>query len=526
MLAALMMVVLIGATGLAIDLSSAYLRERGFRAITDAASLAGGQNLQIPGSRALPGTTEQDAAREHALEVLVNQLGATTPADPTPCYTSAGCALPGTDYEVAIQTPSPTALDCFPAQRCIQVTIRQKSFGLTFARIFGFSDWTVSATSVAGVVQAKQYGVVTLRPPKPRGASGGDANEDNISVSGGSVVTVINADIGTNTNLKIDGTGSAVILESGFAVHHYDPYVGWTPPPPAFQLTSLIEDPMYEIPDRADVTGLPVYSATGLTDAKLDPADCLLEQQSVPSGYEFGGVPINDTTHHTNVTCYRPGIYQRELTSGTNEIVLLTTEVPTGTPTSGVYFFDEGMDLGNPSVLLGGYQGGENGVALVFPECDVADTCPLKGNNARLIALNFGDTYPTDSNALPAQWNSGLVQTSATPPLLMSVMVDPGGDRATCYVAPEEPNNRCSTHNATLRLPGGGSLFVAGVQYAPLDNAAVSGGSGSNGVLGQLISWTIKFSGSSGLNLQAALGSKEGVLRLDRACSPTHICNP
>jgi hypothetical protein len=516
-----MMVVLIGITGLAMDISAAYLRERGFRAITDAASLAGGQDLQIPGSRALPGATEQASARAHALEVLVNQLGSTAPSDPTPCYGSAGCALPGTEFEVAIQTPSPSFLDCFPAARCIQVTIRERSFGLTFARIFGFTDWTVSSTSVAGVVQARQYGVVTLRPPKPRGASGGDANEDNIFVSGGSVVTVNNADIGTNTNLRVEGSGSAVILDPGFAVHHYDPYLRWTPPPRGFQLTSLIEDPLYSIPDRTAVAGLPVYSATGLSDAKLSAAECAAEQLTVPNAYEFAGTRIKDLPP-TQVTCYKPGIYDRELQSGTNEVVLLTT-----TPGNGVYFFDKGMDLGNPSVLLGGHKAApEHGVALVFKECDVNNACPLKGNNARLIALNFGDTYPAASNALPAEWNGGLVQTSATPPLLMSLMVDPGGDRSICYVAPQEPANHCSTHNSTLRLPGGGSLFVAGVQYAPIDNAVITGGSGSGGVLGQIISWTIKFSGSSGLNLEAALGSREGVLRLDRACSPTHVCNP
>ena len=517
-LVAVMLVVLVGIAGLAIDISSAYLTERGLRAVADAASLAGGQDLQIPGSRALPGSTEQGRARDHALDVLVSRLGASSrPSDPS-CYVSAGCMLPGTDYEVAIQTPSPSRLDCFPDVRCIQVTIRQTAFGLTFARIFGFTEWTVTSASVAGVVQAQQYGVVTLRPPKPRGASGGDANEDNIFVSGGSRVVVGNADIGTNTNLRIEGSGSAVILDPGYAVHNYDPYQRWTPPPPGFQLTSLIEDPLYAIPDRADVPGLPVYSASDLSDARLTPADCALEQQDVPDAYEFGGVRVKDLDP-LDVTCYKPGIYDRELQSGTDEVVLLTTDPVWG----GVYFFDKGMDLGNPSALIGGYEGGQPGVALVFRECDLSNNCPLKGNTADLIALNFGDTYPSASNAQAAEWNSGSVQTSATPPLLMSLMVVPD---PICYVAPEEPAGHCSTHNQTLTLPGGGSLFVAGVQYAPTDNAVVTGGSGSGGVLGQIISWTIRFTGASELNLQAALGSKEGVLRLDRACSPTHICNP
>jgi hypothetical protein len=517
-LVAVMLVVLIGIAGLAIDISSAYLTERGLRAVADAASLAGAQDLQIPGSRALPTSTEQGEAREHALDVLESQLKASSRPSGASCFSSAGCSVPGTDYEIAIQTPSPTHLDCFPAARCIQVTIRQPSFGLTFGRIFDFSEWTVTSASVAGVVQAQQYGVVTLRPPKPRGMSGSDANEDNIFVSGGSRVVVNDADIGTNTNLRVEGTGSAVILDPDYAVHHYDPYERWTPPPPGFQLTSLIEDPLYSIPDRADVPGLPSYSASDLADAKLDPAACALEQDDVPAAYELGGIPVKDLPP-ANITCYKPGVYTSELQSGTDEVVLLTTDPVWG----GVYFFDQGMDLGNPSALIGGYEGGQPGVALVFQECDVSNDCPLKGNTADLIALNFGNTYPAASNAQPAEWNGGSVQTSATPPLLMSLMVVPD---PICYVAPEEPAGHCSTHNQTLTLPGGGSLFVAGVQYAPTDNAVVTGGSGSGGVLGQIISWTIRFTGSSELNLQAALGSKEGVLRLDRACSPTHVCNP
>ena len=78
-LAALLMVLLIGFTGLAIDVSAAYMADRWQRAVADAAALAGGQDLQKPGSRELPGTTEYQAARQHAMEVLGRQLGATTP---------------------------------------------------------------------------------------------------------------------------------------------------------------------------------------------------------------------------------------------------------------------------------------------------------------------------------------------------------------------------------------------------------------------------------------------------------------
>ena len=69
-LAALLMVILIGITGLAIDVSAAYMADRWQRAVADAASLAGGQDLQIPGSKALPGATQYQSARTHALSLI------------------------------------------------------------------------------------------------------------------------------------------------------------------------------------------------------------------------------------------------------------------------------------------------------------------------------------------------------------------------------------------------------------------------------------------------------------------------
>jgi hypothetical protein len=205
-LTALLMAILIGFTGLAIDVSNALVTQRWERSVADAAALAGAQDLQIPGSRALPTVTEYAKAEANAMRILVNQLDGTSTPTESSCFTSTGCAMPGTAYEVSIQTPSPSCVDCQQA-RAVQVSVRRPGFGVFFARIFGQTDWNVTSTSVAGMVHAKQYGVVTLRPPRPR-ANGTDQNEKNIDVVGGSKVIVDNADIGTNTNLNMDGLAS------------------------------------------------------------------------------------------------------------------------------------------------------------------------------------------------------------------------------------------------------------------------------------------------------------------------------
>lgn len=528
-LAALMMVLLIGITGLAIDVSAAYMADRWQRAVADEAALAGGQDLQVPGSRSLPSDPADLAAmyaraEDHAMDVLFAQLRASSKPSAPECFNSTGCALPGTAYEVSVQAPSPSCVDCSPA-RAIQVSVRQPSFGLTFARIFGQDHWSVNSTSVAGIVIQRQYGLVTLRPPRLRGS--GTQNTDNISITGGSQVVVGGADVATNTNLTCDGaaSGSALHLEAGFSVFHWDIDEAWVDPPDECalprplgeQLTSPQEDPAYAIPQKADLPlGCPTtdiqvcqYTNSNLDDAKLTTAACATEVAAIPTQYNVVAA---------NATCYMPGIYTRKLTESRNDHFSIL--IP------GVYFFENGLDISGS--LIGGYRAAP-GVAIVMPYCP-GNNCPaFTGNNATLVALNLGTSYlnTAGTGATAAEWNGGLVQTSSDPPHLMTLMVEPD---VTCLADPfpyDEPNNTCSNRTPQIKLPGGGALALAGVQYAPTDNTTVTGNSPQQGFLGQIISWTITFNGGSTLNLESFIVDDLGVLRLDPACSPTvPTCNP
>jgi Flp pilus assembly protein TadG len=111
---AVMMVVLLGLTALAIDVSAAYVAERWQRSVADEAALAGAQSLQKPGTRLLPGEPERVEARANALRVLQAQLGGTRGTGD--CYSSAGCELTGTPYKISVRTPSPSCVDCAPAR--------------------------------------------------------------------------------------------------------------------------------------------------------------------------------------------------------------------------------------------------------------------------------------------------------------------------------------------------------------------------------------------------------------------------
>src|SRR4029079_3602800 len=122
------------------------------------------------------------------------------------------------------------------------------------------------------------------------------------------------------------------------------------------------------------------------------------EMAKVPAQYKVGGTSIKNMPP-AKVTCFKPGIYTRELASSQNDRAVLLTP--------GVYFFDKGMDIG--STLVGGYEGGQPGVALVFKSCSAANNCPMKGNNSVLIALNFGSAYQNASGnrATADQRNGG-----------------------------------------------------------------------------------------------------------------------
>jgi hypothetical protein len=520
-LGALLMVILIGITGLAIDVSAAYMADRWQRSVADAASLAGGQDLQIPGSQLPPPPAQYQRAREHAMQVLVSELrstgNSTALAATAACLSAAGCPLPGTPYVVSVRTnPSPSGIDCDKATTCIQVSIRQPSFGLTFGRIFGQTSWKVSSTSVAGIVRARQYGVVTLRPTDPR-TNGTDANEKDLFITGGSQVIVKNADVGVNTNLIYSGTNSALVLDAGFNLYYHDTYKGWVGNPTGVSNSSLILDPNYPIP--TPTCGGPCTYDNEAQAMDTTAGSCAAQQASVPSTYKELKSPqalINDPSKIT-AKCFKPGIYRFTLENNTNHVAYLLEP--------GVFYFNAGLNIG--STVIGGYVPDQSGVALVFDEAHNPNATPgqmTTSNSTSLVALNFGSAYlnPGGIKAKAANGPQGPVQTPGNPGVLMSILVRP--DR-NCQVVDPEPPGCIDNQNNTLKLTGGGNIFLAGIQYAPSDNAEMKGNTGQTAEVGQLITWTLKFD-SSVFNITAVLAQANGVLRLDRACSPTEPCTP
>ena len=518
-LTAFMLVVLIAIAGLAIDVSAAYLADRWQRSVADAAALAGAQDLQIPGSRQLPGAAQQQQARIDSMTILVHELGSTgnitTLAGQANCQSAAGCPLPGTPYVVTLRTPSPSCVDCADApQQAMQVAVRQPSFGLTFARIFGQTNWSVNTTSVAAIVHGRSYGIVTLRPPDPR-TNGTDANQQDLFITGGSLVKVGQSDVGVNTNLIYSGTNSLLQIDPGFNLFYHDTYKAWSGAPTGVANGSLITDPGYTIPPAPSVTPYATYS-----DAE-DTTGCAAQKALVPSTYKDlkTNLPINDPG--VPVRCFKPGVYNFTLTNNTDGTAFLLEP--------GVYYFNAGLSIG--ANLIGGYVPNQPGVALVFLEAQNQSGVPgqfTTNRSTSTVALNFGDKAQDGSGsgswAQPAAGPSGpvgLPDPNGGPAIPISILVRPDPN---CQVVEPEPSACNDNHNLTLKLTGGGNIFLAGVQYAPSDNAQFSGNTGQTSEVGQLITWTLTFN-SSVFDIHAWVVDLNGVLRIDPACSPTvNVC--
>lgn len=537
----LTLIALLGMAALAIDIAGVYVEQRTERVVADSSALAGAQDNWRDGSMVV-GPPEWQRARTDAMQNLVDELtpGAALPdcsVGGSPPYAAdvVNCPLSGTPYYVSVYAPAPScATGACDAIRSVQVTVRNPKHGLTFARLFGQSAWNLAITSVAERSLGTNYVFVTLRPPDPSRSNSGacapncDNNEKNIFLDGTNTkLTVVNGDMGTNTNMTLTN-GATVSVPAGSFVDRYDAYQNWTAPPPGKQISTPIDDPNYPVPLVPDPALRPDLIYATNAAGQMTAADCATEvANNVPSTYKNANLSATGASSGS-VICFKPGEYtdpQHKVGSQLNASVTAMVFTP------GVYFFDGGLQPGNNVEVVGGYQGNSPGVAFVFPRA-CSPSCSFAGNSADLIALNAGDAYtgnPTNpvgaGNAATAavNWDGTRVETTSKVPLPMTLIVRPD---PLCVVAltdscPDENQNK------QLNLPGSGSLLAFGVQYAPTDNVSISGGSGSNGYLGQIWAWTVQYTGGSNINLAGAGTPKPGVLRLATACSPGAPCtNP
>lgn len=520
---ALSAVVLLGFAALAIDVSRAYTQERYQRTVSDAAALAGAQDLFQADSLDPPAGGPARAVT-HAMDVLRLQLGATGPAS---C--SQGCPLPGTPYKVWITTPSPTCVTCDPA-RSVQVTLVHPAFPLSFANLFGQGTWNISTTSVAGLTRSIRYALVALRPsysPSGRTDPAHDQNLAGIDANGQTTqVNILSGDVGTNTSLVEQLTlPCALTLNSGFSVYHLSTYDTWcrtgTPPAPrGILIQEPIQDPGY------------VSSTTfaQVRDWLADPLAVPSRRQSYKTQHDLGAASCAGVTGAPSVSglttiCYKPGYYAPA--TGNTAFSVNKNELAYLLP--GTYLFNgdvtiqgpSGGQTGNPGMLVGGNDPKQPGVALLFPTGAKFST-----SAGVSVSLNMGGagchddtcraTAPTDTPYSP------LVGVANLPLTIVVQRID------ACFTGLVPTNGNCTESNV-VNLAGGAGLAVAGIVYAPSDHVTVGSENGAQtGTMGQIISWWVTYTGNTALNQSYPGPFDTGVLRIDAACtkgSPVMPCN-
>jgi hypothetical protein len=505
-LVALMMVVLLGVAGLAIDVSRKYSDIRYDRSAADAASLAGAQDLQ--GTTRAVTSAQQTAARGHAIDSLKAEFGGTGNGSCDPAANIIDCPLPGTRYRISIRTPAlacgrqGTSI-CDPFHS-VQVTVRDPAFNTSFARVLGQTTWDVGVTSVAGLSFAAKYAVVTLQAPDPRN-NGTDANlnKDMVVNGNNTVLNILTGDIGTNTSATTTNAGR-IILADGYYIDHYDDLsvVGLTwsqvnGSPLGQQIPSKVQDPAYMYPSFAGAP--PTFPA----------APTFATQAAGVTPCTGSGFPTSYGTLLNTAVCYMPGIY----TDNQGFRLLSNTDVAYLMP--GAYSFPSGMTIHGS--LLGGLISNQPGVVVVVPQTQAIDA-----NNAVNVILNAGDfSCSTDPCRASAAIDFAGQPVKTTDGLALTIEVTRDN---SCFNG-TDPYDDANSHgcnvtgNTTVGLAGSGTIGIGGVIYGPSDNMRINGNSSQRGFVGQIISWSVTYTGGSTLDQSYPGPQGAGILRIDPACS-------
>jgi hypothetical protein len=152
------------------------------------------------------------------------------------------------------------------------------------------------------------------------------------------------------------------------------------------------------------------------------------------------------------------------------------------------------------------------------------------GSLQQVVALNAGSKYlnASGTEAIAARDYAGNpIQTNTTPALLMTVIVQKDANCIPVLPLPAACDNREENQNKAIDLSGGSGMYLAGVQYAVSDGISIAGNTSSGGYVGQIIAWTVFYTGGSDIRQEGPGGPNVGIIRLDAACTiPGIACAP
>lgn len=510
-MAAVGFTVFLGVAAMAVDYGGFLVTQRYLQNAADGAALAGAAGLGDPDA---PLGGAQVQAAEHAVEYLDINLDLNLSAGERTavvgslnmangyCYPNpADCA--NARYQFWIYTPTPSATATasvglpngnrtvyleprkYPSRaRTIFVRVDRPG-NLFFGRIFADTPPVIATQAIAGP-SGKRCAVGALKPRlgSPDNSLGITLNSAKVFVGRG--------DVCSNYSISWAGAGAEVIftgtteqtvfLAEPGAMQGSESVTGGT----VDVLDELLEDPKYS----RSMAGVDVPPATALPEC-MSSADKLVAR-----------VTCSASTFPTPLTLY-PGKYQLIDVPNGKEVTLSASCHPDdGTCVPGVYWFQVpscsgstkgGLWVSGTSAPGSTVQG--QGVLLVFDPFESGPGCmdfDVTGTNARLRLNNDPNMQSTlnPGGTIPFVWYNPTEDDQYADPV--SVWVRPN------YVTGTNTYNMTNvTHNGSsvIKFSSNPDVQENGVIYAPEDNTEIAGNGTSNGV-GQVITWTITYSGA------------------------------
>ena len=380
---ALFLVVLIGSAALTIDYGTWLKSKRDYQNAADSAALQGATFLVKPID-----ATKQGQARLAAWNSLNRQLNLGLASATIASWAAGNNSVAQTSggYRLWVSTSPNGAGAKYPGAQGTNtsaVFVYVEKDGSSFlGSVFGQGNPNVGAWATAAS-GPNRFAVITLR----KNGDPTNGNPTDIDVNGGTVLKVINGDLGGNWGMSINGSGSKVQFSSTASPPDtYGAYLvenvptggnGWTPSQVVDGVGNPV--PVNYIPEVPD----PNYPAPCLTYS-VGGSTCL-EDRAV------AGFPSNATTDRgVAETCPVSATVDRLPSGRYNNItipngkclVLDPMLAPVAGKSNGIYYITGTLDINNSGLLIG------NGVTLIF-----ARGANLNMNAGASISLNSGTGF-------------------------------------------------------------------------------------------------------------------------------------
>jgi len=491
---AIFLVVLLGSTALAVDYGSWLNARRTYQNVVDAAVLQGSVLLERPVD-----FNKQLNARRATWQSINDQLALGLPDGVLDGFAASDTPVgspetPG-DYRIWVSTPplgGPGGYGGnYSGSNRVMFAWIDRENSAFFSRILGIGDQRISAWATSGSFP-NRFAVITLR----KSTEAGPNNTQDIAINGtGTRLKVIDGDVGGNWSMRVNGNGARLQIASTTG-DVYGLYLTQQIPsgPNSWTSNQLVDGAGNPAPAtfHAEVAD-PNYPSPCVD---FSVAGCLVDRGSVTITGQAKNADGSCSVAADNSNRLAPGRYDSIQIQNGKCAVLDPTYLPVSGKNNGIYYITDEVDLNNDSLLVG------DGVTLVFASGSNFIVQGGAGGNGAVVTLNRGDTawnpLASACGGLACKYGAwttlgDLTWTVGDSPLpaVHGTPSNPFARGLAVYV-----QRSANLTQTVIGFQAGAGLDYRGLIYAPTDNVQLSGQPSHNDI-GQLVAWTVFFSGGT-----------------------------